>query len=456
MITKVQKNIAQPKYVAFKKSSGFFSSERICRDFSENRTKFATQNESRMYADLCTRTDKMKLEQLLKTGILLDESSNDRSTVLENLYGIVTSERAEGYNANIILNETIDVLTNPFLINQNFGNLGERTKDKIMKSPFTVIDSEPRGNLLKNYLKYGTFVIKNPEERKLLNVNTSGVCVAAAIEFNLAYKTPSEFARWVNNLTSKYGYVLKRVQLKNIADSHLNAKWLLENFNLKPLKFNFDEAIVKIQPDANAKIRALSSFDKTDKQSRFGIDVLLQSALMQIGSQQSYNSLTDTRKGKFSESNKGLIEFEKNFVEAITFNKHKISITYQKINEKEELIGYECGFDVIKRHLLETLKSGESVIAGYVESGKYQKVESGHEITIIGYINKGSGKVDFIYADTDDGKDTPQIYSEDYLLPKIHHAGLPYDIVKNDVEFIKDWEIALENFKKKTLSGRCV
>ena len=48
--------------------------------------------------------------------------------------------------------------------------------------------------------------------------------------------------------------------------------------------------------------------------NRSSIDVLMQSAFMQLGSQGTYNSLTDKRLGFLTSSdNTGLIEFEKTF-----------------------------------------------------------------------------------------------------------------------------------------------
>ena len=45
------------------------------------------------------------------------------------------------------------------------------------------------------------------------------------------------------------------------------------------------------------------------------IDVLLQSSFMQLGSQGTYNSLTDKRYGSLSTNDTGLTEFEKTFTE---------------------------------------------------------------------------------------------------------------------------------------------
>ena len=164
---------------------------------------------------------------------------------------------------------------------------------------------------------------------------------------------------------------------------------------------------------------------------------------MQLGSQQSYDSLTDTRAGKFNSNPQGLIEFEKTFIESIVENQERTSIVYQNVDNDQNLLGWNCDLSIIQKHITDSINSGEDVIAGYVLTAKEcnepadnpNKIVNGHEITIVGYKKGLDGKLTFICNDTDDDKNKFVEYSADYLLPKIHHAGYPVEIVEQDTNY---------------------
>ncbi len=60
----------------------------------------------------------------------------------------------------------------------------------------------------------------------------------------------------------------------------------------------------------------------------------MQSTFMQLGSENTYNSLTDKKHSEFNQNDSGLTEFEKNFVETIVdYDTPKISMTYQITDE---------------------------------------------------------------------------------------------------------------------------
>ncbi len=56
--------------------------------------------------------------------------------------------------------------------------------------------------------------------------------------------------------------------------------------------------------------------------------------------------------------------------------------------------------------------------------------------------------MNFICNDTDDGISRPIVYSEDYLLPKIHHAALPKEVVENDMNIVPNWEEGIDMYKQ--------
>ena len=387
------------------------------------RCELANKDEKNKYSQLLEIADKdtkKQLNILLKSGILLNNDSNDNSTVLDNLYTLATNERAKGLNNITLLKETVDTLINPYIITQQFGNIPQ------------------------NYLNQ-VKLLGNGED---VNVEHSGTCVASSIEFNLAQKHPAEFARFAQGLSSPEMSVNKKIKLSNLADNTLDAVWLLNAFEIPYEAKDFNEAVLKFAPDKNAIVRAhIQTVDK-DKYERSSLDVLMQSTFMQVGSQQSYNTLTDKRAGKFNQNDKGLIEFEKTFTESVVEDKNKISVTYQKVDENAKLIGYEMDFETIKRQIIEALKSGDNVIIGYTQTDENNTIVNGHEITITDVKLDKNGKMIFICNDTDDGISRPVEYSEDYLLEKIHHAALPQNIVRNDINITENWQEGLKTYKE--------
>ncbi|MCM1010827.1 MAG: hypothetical protein NC390_08160 [Fusobacterium sp.] len=361
-----------------------------------------------------------ELENLRTCGILTNKKSNDRTSTLDNLYNILTTERAEGLDRIEIISETIGHLNNPYLISQK------------------------SDNSITNYLE-AFFSPKTP----LYGKRDSSTCTAACIEFDLASLEPAEFTRFVEGLTSKDMKVEKVIDSDNLADKTLDAIWLLNTFDIPREEKDFDKIKLTLKPDENAllKVRLNSKMPSGIKQ-RNNIDTLMQSTFMHIGSQQSYNSLTDKRGGKFHVTERGLIEFEKTFVESIVRNKNIISVNYQRINEYGEIAGYEADFDTIKQQLLDTLALKENVILGVTNKTKSGKLK-GHEIVVTGTRTGTNGKTEFLCFNSDIDKTNPVAYSEDYLLPRIHHAGIPKEIVMKSMVFQDGWIMGLENYKKE-------
>lgn len=389
------------------------------------RTELISKEEKAKYTELSNLVDKetkRQLNTLLKNGILLNSDSNDKSTTLDNLYKIAKTQRAQGLNSQAILKDTINTISDPHIITQQFGNIPEQ---------FQQMAKASEGNSSED-----------------INVEHSGTCVASSIEFNLAQKHPAEFARFAEGLSSPQMAVNKTIKMNNLADNTLDAIWLLNAFEVPYEAKDFDKATLKFAPDKNAIIRAqIQTVDK-DKMERSPLDVLMQSTFMQVGSQQSYDTLTDKRAGKFNQNDKGLIEFEKTFTESVVEDKNKISVTYQTVDENARLVGYETDFNTMKKQITDALKLGENVIIGYTQVDASGTIINGHEITIIGTKTDKNGKMIFICNDTDDNVSKPIMYSEDFLLPKIHHAALPQAVVQDDVQLVENWVEGLKTYKK--------
>ncbi len=384
--------------------------------------KELSEKEQKQYNAILQKVpaDKTKeLENLRNCGILTNKKSNDRTTTLDNLYKILTTERAEGLDSIEIISETLGHLNNPYLISQK------------------------SDNSITNYLE-AFFSPKTP----LYGKRDSSTCTAACIEFDLASLEPAEFTRFVEGLTSKDMKVEKVIDSDNLADKTLDAIWLLNTFDIPREENDFDKIKLTLKPDENAllKVRLNSKMPSGIKQ-RNNIDTLMQSTFMHIGSQQSYNSLTDKRSGKFNVTERGLIEFEKTFVESIVRNKNIISVNYQRINEYGEIAGYEADFDTIKQQLLDTLALKENIILGVTNKTKNGKLK-GHEIVVTGTRTGLNGKTEFLCFNSDIDKTNPVAYDEDYLLPRIHHAGIPKEIVMKSMVFQDGWVMGLENYKK--------
>lgn len=407
---------------------------------SQLRTQLISNDEKNKYNTLQKTLDKKgrkELETLLKNGTLLNTNSTDGSSVLDNLFKIVSTPRAEGLDNKGIAQDVLSTLNNPFKITQQFGDVPTPMKDEAIDKYITA----------KGENKTDSNVRRNAYNE--INVSHSGTCVAASVEFNLAQDQPAEFARFAEGLSSPKISVEKEIHLDKLADNTLDAVWLLNAFEVPFKADNFNTATLTFKPDDNAIVRAKIQTNYKDAWERTPVDVLMQSTFMQVGSQQSYNTLSDKRAGKFNQNNKGLIEFEKTFVESVVEDKNKISVTYQNVDENARLVGYETDMDTLKRHITTAIDSGENVILGYTQTDNNNVIINGHEITVVGYKkNNSTGKLTFICNDTDDNISKPIEYSEDYLLPKIHHAALPQSVIKDDLHIVENWIEGMNTYKE--------
>lgn len=406
------------------------------------RTSLTTKDEKKKYEELSNELDlkyRKKLEFALKSGLLLKNNSNDRSSVLDNLHKIITEERDPGLDKINILQECLDILANPYVITQTCEDIPSQYKRQVI-------------GLMTN-------LSENPKEIseakwELENMHT-GTCPAASIEFDLATKHTAEFFRMVEGLTSPQNEVVKTIRMDSLSDKSSEAIWLLTKFKTPHRLNSFDTATVLLKPDENAIIRARIQNHHKDPGERSIIDVLMQSTLMQLGSQQTYNSLNDKRApNAWTQEDGGLIDFEKTYVESVVEDKNTTSVTYQIVDENGRLKGYEKDFGTIKKELLDTLKMGHNIIIGYTwPDPENDNKLAGHEITIVGYKTNSNGEGIFICQDSDDDIAAPIEMSEKFLLPKIHHAGLPDEIASRDFKYEDSWKVGLDEFQKMKKSA---
>ncbi len=402
------------------------------------RTQLITSDEKKKFKELSEELDgkyKKKLDFALKSGILLKNDSIDKSSVLDNLHKIIKEERDPGLDKRTILKECLDIIENPYVITQTCEDIPDEYKAGVLGLVTNMSED-------MNELEKANFELDNMH---------TGTCPTASIEFDLATKQPAEFFRMVEGLTSPANETVKVIDMDALSDKTLDAVWLLNKFKTPHQKVGFDKAVIQLKPDKNAIIRARIQNNHRDKGERSIIDVLMQSTMMQLGSQQTYDSLTDKRApNDWTQDDGGLIDFEKTYVESVMENKNTTSVIYQKVDENGKLAGYEKDFATIKKELLDTLALGHNIIIGYTwPDPENDNKLAGHEITIVGSKTDNNGETIFICQDSDDDKDEPIEMKESYLLPKIHHAGLPEEIVAKDFEYEDSWKIGLEEFQKQ-------
>lgn len=352
---------------------------------------------------------KVALSELLKTGVLLNNKSNDGSSVLDNLHKMATEPRIRGLNTSTLLTEAIQTIANPESITQTFGDVPDAVGRAVFRHPELGVRSKEEMNI-------GEY---------------SNCCVAASIEYNMASKNPAEFVRMAEGLSSEDYSVTKNMHITDIAEKYDDAVWLINKFKI-PYALDGDGNLrVTLAPDRNAIIRARVQTSYRDEGERSSVDVLMQSALMNVGSQQTYNSLNDTRTGVLNNSNRGLTEIEKTFTEEVFEGKAKESVIYQAIDETGRISARSCDYQTMAIQILTALEGDNNVIVGYVNLNEDEQVVGGHEITIIGAGEAPTGDLYFVCNDTNDGNDEPICILAENLLPKLHHAGLPKEVVAN-------------------------
>lgn len=406
------------------------------------RTSLATKEERGKYYQISAHLNikgKKNLDLLLKTGILLNASPEDKSSTLDNLYKIIDTPRVAGLSPDIVLEETVNTLAKPESIVQTVEDIPEAYVEQILK----IAQKNPK-------------MKKDEINENTINLDHTATCVAASIEFKLAKQYPAEFARFAEALTSPKMAVTKTIRLNNLADNTLDTIWLLNAFEVPYEMKDFNTAKLTLTPAKNAIIRAQiqNSDENRDYWERSLLDVLMQSLFMTLGYEGAYDPLTDTGESKFSRDGKGLNEFQKTFVESIVEDRNELSFIYQFINMDNKLAGREADVATVKKHILDSLSMGESVVIGYTSVDSDQTLTESHEITIVDAKPDKNGKMIFTCFDSDDNNPNYKEYSEDYIIPKIHHAGLPKAVAEKDMKFVEPWVEGINAYKEERNKAR--
>lgn len=392
------------------------------------KTKLTTPDDINKFNEINAnvgRKHQKLLKQMLKSGVLLNNNSNNKTSVLDNLYSILKTPRAEGLSNKNILESAIMTVGYPYSVNQKLGDIPNSYRAKFIN---TIMNDES--------LEVKSFKDANDK----LNNLFSSTCPTACVEFSLANKQPAEFTRMVNDLTSPNLQTEKIINLKNLCKERKDAIWLLDAFKVPYELLDGNRAKLVLKPDKDVLLRASMQTKHQNGLERNAMDVIIQSTFMNVASQQTYNSVIDERKGEFSKESTGLVEFEKTFLESVIQDKSTMSMVYQKINDNMEVTGYECDFKTAEQQIIDTLKRNQNVIIGFTffekdkdmpdKSIPENTIAGGHEITIVGYRRAKNGETIFICQDSDDDVNMPVMYPASWLMPRLHHAGLPDDIAE--------------------------
>lgn len=392
------------------------------------------------------------LYKLHKNGKLLSRDSNDRSSTLENLYKIVTEPRVPVFDRKNIVKETLKTLNDPYIITQNIGQIPHSKLTEILETENRRLQEKIQKSSAKKYFNPDNIGDTYPIKPKdLFNIHGS-TCPAASIEFNLADRRPAEFVRYVEGLTSPKQSVKTRVKYADLSQDTVEALSALtqQNSDFKPI--NWETVEVTIKPDQNAYLRADIQEDYRVKNTRSMIDVLIQSAFMQLGSRKTYNSLTDKRSKEVG-GGEGLNQFEIAFVESIVDSEsRKIPVVYMELdNDLTKVLNYSFDFEQTKKHFLKSLKQGQNIITGFlidVDNNGNVITPQGHEILLTGYKYDENGKLWFKYNDTDDGDYfKPSWIEADSFIPKVHHANVPQNVLKEIPKQIPIGYLYLREYK---------
>ncbi|WP_303673926.1 hypothetical protein [Vampirovibrio chlorellavorus] len=375
-------------------------------------------------------TSQQHLHTLLQQGVLTQQKADDGHSALYQLYGILTTPRAPGYDNRAILQETLQVLAKPYSISQRFAPTTPQAAQALLGAHHS---SALYGGTLSPAI--------NPQD---LHVENSATCVASSVMYYMADKEPADLARHINELTSPLNAFFEKARFEEISpDNPADALNLLNSHQISYSLSGPGEVLVKVENPPTGVVRAITSQGNPgSKNYRNAIGAAYQSALTYLATH-SYNPATDLRDSDVpGETSKGLTEAEKTLMEAIVKDNGSFqSVTYQAVGSKanpapgEEnnsyLFGYNRPFEKTIQDILQALQMNEPVIIGTTDTDETGAIVAGHEITITGaYTDPKDSQLKFVVADSDDDVAGPVIKNARELIPTIHHAGLPVALAR--------------------------
>lgn len=368
--------------------------------------------------------NRSQFKKLLNQGVLQNTKAEGGHSALYQIYAILTTRRAQGYEPKALVNETVDILSRPYAITQKFAPLSEDAVQKIL--------------LARNYPESSRAGVQPPSKlltRADLNVEESGTCVTSSVMYYMADREPAELARHLNEMTSPLNAFFKKVRFDAISPENPSQAVNILQENKIPFQVTGPgEATITVNlPPAGALRAKDAQHAPLDHRYRNAIETAYQSALTFLVCNAYDPAIDKEDAGPGEESRKGLTEQQKSLLESIIKGNGGVeSVTYQAVDNKlnpapgEEnnsyLYGYTRSFEQTTNDILQSLKMGEPVIVGTTDTDDTGAIVTGHEVTIMAAKNVDN-ELKFVLADSDDGKPTPVLKSASELIPTIHHAG---------------------------------
>ncbi len=371
---------------------------------------------------LSTKGRKNLYQQLIQ-GRLTDVKADDNRSTLSHLYAIVTTPRAEGLEAKLVLEDILRLMSAPQTITQRFGKLQPQFLQGLM-----------------NYYNSGSGPkISQPIDINSLRVSSSATCVASSLMYYMVSKNPSEFARHIAELTSPRLAFQEKAWLNEISpEDPSQAAQKLAEYGIPAVAVpgtNGAQYWVKVDLPYSGLFRAMNHEGSHEIGTRGVVEAAYQSALTHLVVR-SYDPGLDMRVNPDGtlDPSKGLEEDRKTLMESIIKdNGGVMSVTYQFTaagsDDEPYLMGYYRNFDQTTRDVMQAIDNGEQVIIGITDTdrlGTPGRINMGHELTVTGYEqDKKTGEIMFTIADSDD--DDPNLVKRpaSEIVPQIHHAGFP-------------------------------
>jgi len=395
-----------------------------------------------------------KLSKVLKLGKLTEDKSQ-KLTVLDSLHKIFTTQRIKGLDNVKLTQECIDILENPNIITQLAEDIPEKFLEDAAQRYYNSVDKRELNANTQNWLNKNKRTKTKNTNKPTINEKMEYIkdelrsrwalstCAAASLEYDLATKRPAEFFKLVEKLTSnKDNNIEKTIYVEHEVPTNTTPPLILmrddypnqlEN-DLKDTQTIITEETISIKADTEAYYLARIQNNYKNKNERSMIDIIVQSMIMNLGTDDNYNSLTDLiycDDDDFKLGNSGLYNYETSYAKGVLFNKNNELNIYSIELENGSIIKLQSKSS-IKEELMEHLKKGENIVIGYI-----QKDHSIHEITIIGHTTNDNGEGFFICQDSCQEDAKPAIYSENFIISNIEHAIYEKDDIPLPPESIR-------------------
>ena len=387
--------------------------------------------------------DLKKLETLLDNGTLSDHRSDTQHSTLYHLTAMLTTPRAEGFDKQQLLRDTIAILHTPQAITQKFSRLSANARQALLDThnnatQMTLLESDPA---------------EGPLSAKDVDRYYSNTCVASSVMYSVAAEQPAEFARHIAELTSPMRAFHETVKLSDIAETPEAA---LEVLNRNQVRYtplptahgntpSEPTVTVRVDLPRAAQVRAVNAGQKNHHfKTRSGVESAYQSALSFLASARTYDPADDTCSDTPGGPRvNGLNADQADLMQSIVLDTNgsrtvTVQVTGPTLNptadqseDMPSLFGYRRSFKDTAQDILRALDTGQSVLVGTVPVAENGVILGGHETRITGAFVDDAGALYFEKFDSDDDNTKHVNVAASTFIPTMHHMALPKDIARD-------------------------